>query len=354
MARGAGVGHAVGLAGITDGDVIRQGSIDLGQGPYVARAFLRYTIPLTDASDTVSRAMDQLPGVEPVRRLEIDLGKLAATDAFDQNRYANTTRAQFCNWALINNTAWDFAADTRGYSYGIVVSWVHPRWGVALGSFFMPTFANGNVFDGDIRHARGDNAQLTIQPDARGTTIRLLAYVNHARMGDYAEALARAQASGQTPDIAADDRPGRVKYGVGLNLERPLADRGETGVFLRAGWNDGHTEDFAYTEADRHLSAGLQLAGARWGRARDRLGVAYVRHGLSAGHRAYLATGGKGFLLGDGRLDYAGEAILETYYRMQVGPYAQVSPDLQFIANPGYNRDRGPATVLTLRLGLRY
>jgi high affinity Mn2+ porin len=354
LALGAGVGNAVGLAGITDGDVIRQGSVDLGKRPYVARAFLRYTVPLTDATDTTSRGMDQLPGPEPLSRLEVDVGKVAASDAFDQNRYANTTRAQFCNWGLFNNTAWDFAADTRGYTYGVLVNWVHPRWSLALGSFLMPTLANGNILDGDIRRARGDNVQLTLQPDAHGTTLRLLIYENHARMGDYADALARAQRSGQPPDIAADDQPGRVKYGLGVSVERPLADSGETGVFVRAGWNDGHTEDFAFTEVDRHVSAGLQVAGTGWGRARDRFGVAGVRHGLSSEHRAYLAAGGKGFLLGDGSLDYAGEIIFETYYRVHVGPYAQISPDLQVIANPGYNRDRGPATVLTFRLNLRY
>jgi high affinity Mn2+ porin len=352
MARGAGIGNAVGLNGITDGDVIRQGSVDLGQGPYVARAFLRYTLRFTSSSDTVGRGMDQLPGAVPTGHLELAVGKLAASDVFDLNRYANTTRGQFCNWGLFNNTAWDYAADTRGYTWGVAVNWSHPRWSLAVGSFLMPSFANGNIFDRDYPRARGDNMQLTLQPDARGTVIRLLAYANHARMGDYAEALARAQASGQTPNIVADDRPGRAKYGVGANIERPLGDSGETGVFVRAGWNDGHAEDFAFTEADRHLSAGLQLAGTRWGRAHDRLGIAAVRHGLSAEHRAYLAAGGKGFLLGDGRLDYGGETIFETYYGMQLNPHATVSPDVQFIVHPGCNRARGPATVLTLRLNL--
>ena len=353
MARGAGVGHAVGLAGITNGDVIRQGSVDLGQGPYIARAFLRYALPLGRGSDTASRAMDQLPGTVPASRLEIDVGKLAATDFFDQNRYANSARWQFSNWALFNNTAWDFAADTRGYTYGVAVSWVHPRWTLALGSFAMPRFANGNVFDGNVARARGDNVQLTWQP-AHGPTIRILAYENHARMGDYAAALAQAQATGGAPDIVADDRPGRAKYGGALNLEQPLADSGETGAFLRMGWNDGHTEDFAFTEVDRHLSAGLQLTGARWRRAVDRFGIAGVLHGLSDGHRAYLAAGGKGFLLGDGRLNYGSEEILEAYYRAQIGPFAELGPDLQLIAHPGYNRDRGPASVITLRLNLRY
>jgi high affinity Mn2+ porin len=353
MARGAGVGHAMGLGGITNGDVIRQGSANLGQGPYVARVFIRWVVPFGPARDTLTRGIDQLPGSEPSARLEVKVGKLAASDDFDQNRYANSTRTQFTNWGLFQNTAWDFAADTRGYTWGAMVAWVQPGWSVHLGSFAMPTMANGNAFDGFPR-ARGDNIELTVHPGSSGTAVRLLAYQNHARMGSYAEALARAAATGGVPDIAADDRPGRTKIGLGLNIEQPFADGQETGVFARAGWSDGKNEDFAFTEVDRHLSVGLLLVGAHWRRATDRLAVAYVRHGLSPDHRAYLAAGGAGFLLGDGRLQYGAEGILEAYYRAQFGPYVEVSPDLQWIRNPGYNRDRGPATVVSLRLHLAY
>jgi high affinity Mn2+ porin len=354
MARGYAVGNAVGLAGITNGDVIRQGSIDLGQGPYVARAFLRYNMPLSRELDTAARAMDQLPRLEPAAQFEVKLGKLAATDDFDQNRYANSTRTQFTNWALFNNSAWDYAADTRGYSFGLLLAWIEPRWALRVGSYYMPTFANGNVFDTDIRHARGDNVELTVQPTSIGTVFRLLAYVNHGRMGSYGEALARAQASGAPLNVSADDHPGRIKYGLGLNVEQPLADGGETGAFLRLGWNDGRTEDFVFTEVDRHFSAGAQLAGSHWGRSADRLGLALVLHGLSPLHEAYLARGGTGFLLGDGALNYGFEEILETYYRFQLGHYVELGPGFQAIEHPGYNRDRGPAVLGALRLNVRY
>ena len=353
MAQGAGIGNATGLGGITNGDVIRQGTANLSRGPYLARIMLRYVVPLGTTGDTMARSIDQLPGVEPRARLEVKVGKLAASDDFDQNRYANATRTQFINWGLFNNTAWDFAADTRGYTWGTVVACVEPRWVLRVGTFAMPTMANGNQFDGFPR-ARGDNVELTIRPGSRGTVIRALVYQNHARMGDYAEALARAAATNSAPDIVTDDRPGRTKQGAGLNLEQPLADDGETGLFARAGWNDARTEDFVFTEVDRALSGGLQLAGAHWHRAADRVGLAYVLHGLSSDHRAYLAAGGQGFLLGDGRLRYGEEGIFEGYYRAQVGPYVELGPDLQWIHNPGYNRDRGPATVASLRLNVRY
>lgn len=360
MARGAGVSHAVGLGGITNGDVIRQGTVDLGNGPYVARAFLRYLFPLSEETAPVERGADHLPGMEAVRRVEVKVGKLAASDDFDQNRYANSTRSQFLDWGLFNNSAWDFAADTRGYTNGLLVAWVEPRFALRFGSFQMPTQANGNVFDSDLRRARGDNLELTLSPAGSpagspgglGTIVRLLAYRNLARMGIYREALARAAATGTIPSIVADDRPGRVKYGFGLNLEQPLAQEGETGAFLRLGWDDGKTESFAFTEVDRHASAGLQLAGNAWGRAADRLAFAVLVHGLSPEHRDYLAAGGTGFLLGDGRLRYGEETIGEAYYRVQIGKWLQVSPDFQYVQNPGYNRDRGPARVWTLRVNL--
>jgi carbohydrate-selective porin OprB len=145
-----------------------------------------------------------------------------------------------------------------------------------------------------------------------------------------------------------------VKYGFGLNIEQPLADSGATGVFARLGWSDGANESFVFTEVDRHLSLGTQVAGARWRRHDDRLGLGFFAHGLSDLHRAYLASGGLGFLLGDGRLNYGCECGMETYYRVQFGRWVQFSPDVQYIWNPGYNRDRGPATIVGFRLNARY
>lgn len=368
MARGKGIGRSVGLAGITNGDAIRQGSGNIGSGPYVARAFLRYTRGLGAGTrksapmsgrvtpmDTLDRGPDQLWDVVPGRRIEIVAGKLAVSDMFDQNRYANSPRRQFMNWGLFQNTAWDFAADTRGFSNGLAVSVANPRWLIRAGSFQMPTAANGNSFDPALDHARGDNVELTLTPPgAFAPMVRFLAYVNQARMGDYAAAIAVARATRTRPGIVANDRPGRHKYGFGFNAEQPIADSGDTGAFLRLGWNDGHTESFAFTEADRHMSAGVQLAGRRWHRDDDRLGSAVVAHGLSANHRAYLEDGGSGFLLGDGALRYGPEIISETYYRLTLARIIEVTPDLQRIWRPGYNRDRGPVTVASLRLNVRY
>ncbi|HVT60139.1 MAG TPA: carbohydrate porin [Thermoanaerobaculia bacterium] len=354
MARGHGVSNAEGLAGITNGDVIRQGSVDLGQSPYVARAYFRYSLPLSNESEAVERGQDHVASREATSRLEMKAGKFALTDDFDVNRYANATRTQFMNWSLFNNTSWDYAADTRGFTNGILIAWVHPGWALRFASMQMPTVANGNVFDHHVDQARGDNVELTWGPAPAGTVVRLLAFENHGRMGSYREAIAIAALRRTVPDIAADDRPGRTKVGFGINLEQPLAAGGETGLFARAGWNDGKNEDFVFTEVDRSLSLGGQVSGRAWRRGGDRLGIAATVHGLSRDHRAYLAAGGLGFLLGDGRLSYGYEEIAEVYYCAQIGPYVQIGPDFQYVRNAGYNRDRGPARVLSVRLNLHY
>lgn len=356
MARGGGIGGTVGLAGLTDGDVIRQGAANLGQGPYLARAYARYLIPLSAARDTAGRGQDRVAGPEPTTRIEIKAGKWALNDDFDLNAYAGSTRSEFMDWALWDNAAWDYAANTRGYTNGVLIGYVSPKWALKVAAAQMPIIANGNTLDNDLTLAYGLNAELTVRPDSSGTTLRFLAYDNRGRMGVYRDAIDIGKERDTTPNIVADDMQGRVKYGFGFNLEQPLADSGNTGVFLRLGWNDGKTEDFVFTEADRHLSSGLQLAGDAWHRPDDRLGIAAAIDGLSKDHEDYLAAGGIGFLLGDGKLRYGTENIIEVYYRLQVPHVAwmQISPAIQHIQNPGYNEDRGPVYVYTFRLNLHY
>jgi high affinity Mn2+ porin len=229
---------------------------------------------------------------------------------------------------------------------------VHAAWSLRAAVMQMPLRANGNVFDSSQRDAQGANLEFEWHIPAAETVVRALAYDNEARMGLYSEAIARA--GNGVPDIAADDKPGRHKYGWGLNLEQPIADGGETGAFARIGWSDGAAESFVFTESDRLVSGGFQLSGVHWGRGDDRAGIATAIDGIVKAHQDYLARGGNGFLLGDGALTYGAEQVVEGFYRIQLGKYTQLSPDVQYIRNPGYNRDRGPATVVSMRLNVRY
>ena len=357
---GAGVSGATGLGGLTNGDVVREGVAGLKKTFYIARAFVRFTYPLGTSVTHVERAQDQIAGYEASTRLEFKAGRMAVNDDFDHNRYAGATRTQFMNWSLWDNTAWDYAANTRGYTDGFVLGYVSPAWMLKYGLYRMPLYANGQTLE-TLNRAQGQNLELTLSPFVNGAVLRLLTFRNTARMGDYREALSLAAATDAVPNVAADGRDGRHKYGFGVNGELPLADAGETGLFMRLGWNDGATESFVFTEVDRLASTGAQLSGIHWARPNDRLGVGLVLEGLSAAHHDYLAAGGYGFLLGDGRLNYGHEQILEAYYRLQlfdgIGKLPlrlQLSPDFQFIRNPGFNQDRGPVRFYAMRLHLEY
>jgi high affinity Mn2+ porin len=338
-AAGGGISQAFGLAGFSNLDVVRNPT--LGAAPYVARGLVRYTIPLSAETEASTRGPLNLLTALPVRRLSVTLGKLGIPDYFDLNTAGSDSHLQFMNWTVDNNGAYDYAADTRGYTIGAVTEYRDRRWAVRWGEALMPKVANGIDYDWDVSHAHGDNLELELH--GHEGILRLLGYVNHANMGSYREAIDAFLAGRDTVlDVAAHRRPGRTKAGVGVNAEQNVG-RGVT-VFGRAGLNNGHIESFAYTEVDRSLELGVAWT--------TRLGIAFVSNRLAPDHREYLARGGLGFLLGDGALRYGPERILEAYYTCNVGLGLSLAADLQHIGHPGYNRDRGPATVFTLRAHL--
>jgi len=350
MVRGHGISDALGLAGFTNGEVIR--NPDIGMNPYLARLFLRATLALGEDTESFETDQLQIAGEFPRQRLSLIFGILATNDLFDTNRYANNARTQFLNWALITNVAFDFAADTRGYSRGIALEWATPYLELRAGVFQMPTVANGLDLASDLVNNQGEQIEADIPYvllPGRPLVFRALFYGNHAHMGNYRAAIALGRQTGQTPDITQTATTGAVKYGFAINFEQPLTDDGETGLFGRAGWNNGATESFAFTEADRTVSIGAQIAGAPWYRPDDRIGIAFVANGLSDAHADYLAAGGLGFILGDGRLNRGAEIITEAYYSLRLLSWFAVSVDYQFIKNPGYNQDRGPVSVVSLR-----
>jgi len=349
-AGGRGLSDALGLAGFTNLDVVRNPT--LGSAPYIARAMVHTTIPLSsDMVDTRPNAF-ALAAHVPARRIEIRAGKLSMADFFDVNAVGSDSHLQFTNWTVDNNGAYDYAADTRGYTYAAVVEYDTPRWSLRFGEALMPTVANGIEMDWNVSRARAENLELELRP-VSGLAVRLLGYANHANMGSYDEAI-QGFLSGRDalPDVVAHRAQGRVKTGVGLNAEYafPTFVR----VFARTGWNEGHNESFAYTEVNNSAQVGGDLSGGPWSRSQDRLGVALVSNGLSQPHREYLALGGQGFLLGDGALRYGREDIVETYYTAHLWRGLSASGGLQYIDHPGYNRDRGPVLVEMLRLHVEF
>ncbi len=346
LAAGGGLSTALGLAGFTNLDVVRNPT--LGSNPYVARAQVHAVIPLAGEWLPAERtALSTLPAL-PEHRLDIRAGKLSTVESFDLNAPASDSHFQFMNWTVCNNGAYDYAADTRGYTFGVIVAYVGPSFELRLGELLMPTVANGIDYDTDVAHARGENLEATVRWGSGAA--RLLGYWNHARMGSYAEAIDAFRAGTDArPDIEAHREEGRTKAGVGVSVEQAFAP---FRAFLRAGWNDGKNESFAYTEVDDTLELGGDVNGEPWGRPDDRVGLALVSNGLSADHREYLRLGGRGFLLGDGGLDYGRETLGEAYYNAHVAAGLFAGADVQVIVNPGYNRDRGPVVVLAARAHL--
>ena len=349
-AGGAGLSSALGIAGFTNVDVVRNPT--LGEAPYVSRVMLHYTIPLSKEMADATRNPLSLASKVPTQRLELRLGKLSTVDFFDLNSVGSDSHLQFMNWATVNNGAYDYAADTRGYTYGLLAEFYAGKWGARFGEMLMPTVANGITLDWNIARARGENFELEYHPELlakRATVVRALSFVNHANMGNYREAI-DGYLSGKdaVPDVTLYRRQGRVKYGFGLNAEQELTNLWR--LFGRLGWNDGANESFAYTEIDRTAEAGSDFRGTPWHRAQDKVGAAFVADGLSGVHRRYLALGGLGFILGDGGLNYGIEKIFETYYTAHVYRGISVALDYQNVTNPGYNQDRGPASVFSVRV----
>ena len=353
-AAGGGLSQALGVAGFTNLDVVRNPT--LGKAPYLARAELHQVIPLSDEMVAVDRGPMRTFKTLPKRRLEIRAGKLSTVDSFDLNGSGTDSQLQFMNWAIDNNGAFDYAADTRGYTLGAIVEYQDVDWAVRYGALLMPTVANGIDYDFGIAHAREDVVEGEYRTNIAGHrgAVRALAFLNQAKMGNYAESNLNyvSGEGGPRPDITDSRAVGRKKYGVGLNVEQEIVD--ELHVFARLGWNDGKNESFAYTEIDNTVLLGFDLRGGRWCRPDDKLGVAFVSNGLSKDHRDYLGYGGLGFILGDGSLRYGREMIGEAYYTAHAWKGFFPSLDLQVIANPGYNADRGPVAVGSVRLHFEF
>jgi len=352
---GRGLSEALGLAGFTNLDVVR--NPNLGSTPYIARVQLHQTIGLTDTLTESSRTPFSLATRVPVRRIEFHVGKMSLPDYLDINSVGSDSHLQFLNWTVDNNGAWDYAADTRGYTYAAIVEYDDKDWSARYGIALMPTVANGIDLDWNLRRASGQNMEFELRkplfgrllnPD-RKTVVRVLSFVNHAHMGLYRDAVnAYLNGTTPTPNIVSVGKYSEVKYGFGLNAEQELTE--SLNVYTRFGWNEGQHESFAYTEVDQTVAFGGAYSGKAWSRPNDKLGLTFVSNAIKKDHQNYLRYGGLGFLLGDGNLNYAREDIIESYYNLHAWRGVYYAFDLQFIDHPGYNKDRGPTLVESVRM----
>lgn len=350
-AAGLGLSSVLGIGGFTNQDAVRDAS--LTGTPYLARAMIHQVIALSHGKSEAARGPFSTFTELPNRRLEIRAGKFAITDFFDINSIGSDSHLQFMNWAINQNGAYDFTADSRGYTWGVLAEYQSPSWGLRFAEALMPGPQNGGPLVWNLHKANTSNAEFELHRGLlrRPGIVRLLGWVNHANMGIYQYAIDQYLA-GKTPVPEIADHPLQVttKYGFGVNAEQSLTPN--ITAYGRFGWNNGKTESWSFTEIDQTFSGGVGLLGPLWKRNNDRAGVAFASNGISSVHARYLALGGLGFILGDGSLKYVRENLMETYYTAHVWRGLYVGPDAQYIVNPGYNQARGPVFVGSFRIHL--
>ena len=353
LLQGTGLAQTNGAGGFPNGEAQRN-------FPYprysTSRLFLRQTIGQGGEREKVESDYLQLAGERDVSRVTIQAGRYAVQDIFDNNTYATDPRFDFLNWSIWAAGAFDYAADSVGYTWGLAIEVNRPSWAVRLGYFLEPALTDTNSFDMNL-FTRGSyvaEMELRYRPYDRPGAVRLGAWFNRAFAGSYNDAVALAAIN---PGLTANDtipltRQGRTKYGFYLNLEQEISD--SVGAFARFSWNDGRSEIMSFTDIDTSLSAGLSIKGTPWGRPNDTIGIAGALNSISGDHANYLAAGGLGILVGDGALTYGSEGIIETYYSLQLAKGIFVTADYQFLSNPAYNAVRGPAHIFSGRLLARF
>lgn len=354
-----------GLGGtIQNFELQKQGSVV--PTPYLSRVYLRQTIRLGGAVTERGADAMQLGAHVDARRVVITVGNFSVLDLFDRNAYAGDLRRQFFNMAFLTHSAFDFAADARGYTWGAVVELYFDRWAVRVGHAIVPVNPNQLALDFRFWEHFGEQLELEHSHSIGGLpgAVRVLAYRNQEVMGRFDDALAALAANpahnaasctafsygspnATAPDLCWARRP-NVKTGVGINLEQSLGHG--LGVFARAMYSDGGSEVYSYTSADRSFSVGALARGALWHRPFDYAGIGFGAGFISASHAEYLRRGGVDGFVGDGNLTAAVESAFETFYGVHLASSIWLSGDYQFIANPGFNAARGPVHVLGARL----
>lgn len=349
LAGGRGLSLTLGVAAFPSGEVYRVGNPD--PTVIVGRAFLRQVIGLGGGPIHVEPGPNHLGGTRDRDALTLTVGKVATTDFVDSNPLSNDPHTGFMSWGLWASAAYDYPADTRGYTYGLAADLSIDWWSIRAGIFLEPKVANGMDLEWDLSEARGLAAEFEARYALGGRpgAVRVLVFLNTAHMGSYEEAL---RISPVGPDVTATRVNGRTKAGFTASANQDLG--GGLGAFLRLSYNDGDNESWAFTEIDRSIAGGVVQSGSRWWRPDDEAGVALVVSGLSDAHRRYLAAGGYGFIIGDGALSYAPEILAELYYRFALTREVSLGVNYQPIVHPAHNSDRGPVHVFTGRMHVEF
>ena len=348
-----------GLGGPTNGEATR--ALGAQAHFYSARAFLRQTINQDGDKVELANDANQISQIVSSNRFVITAGQFSTLDIFDDSKYAKDPRVQFMNWGNMTYLSYDYAADARGYSWGLAGEWYRDNWVFRASRMLTPKDPNGRDLNWQIFNSYGDQIEVERQHsigDLPGK-VSVLAYRNRmvmARFTDATNYLIANNAQG-TQAILNVRNTSQVKTGIGLNAEQALTK--DMGIYMRAFTSDGHTETMAFAEADSSLSVGMGVNGESWGRAKDTIGVSAMLNGISSNRRAYLQAGGISNFIGDTPYPYAGpsqtitykpEQISEIYYNALVVKNVLLGLNYQHVINPAYNAARGPVNVASFRV----
>ncbi|MGA7323191.1 MAG: carbohydrate porin [Rhodomicrobium sp.] len=350
--QGFGLGNTHGASGFPSAEAYKLGQAE----PYarVQRYFIRQTIDLGGETQKVDDDQNQFASTTTSDRIVLTIGKFAVVDIFDTNKYANNAKTDFLNWAAINAATFDYAGDAWGFTYGVAAEWYQGRWTLRAGIFDLsqtpaggisplaygldPTFSQFQLV-GEIE----ERHDLWGEPGK----VKITGFLSRGRAGEFANAIALAEATGQPADTNAVRRY-TSRPGVSLNLEQQVTDT--VGVFARAGWVDGNVEPWDFTDTDRTVAAGVSISGKIWDRPDDKVGIVGIIDDI-ASVAEFFNLGGLGILVGDGQLPHPGpEKIFEAYYSYALTSSTKLSADYQFIGNPAFNTDRGPVNVFSGRI----
>jgi high affinity Mn2+ porin len=355
MAGGEGLSSTLGIAGFPNGETFRIGEPQ--PVVYVARIFLKQQINFDNEHlDTLADDVNQINEIVSQKRLTISAGKFGIADFFDQNSVSHDPRSDFMNWSLMNNGSYDYAANTRGYTGGLVLEYFTPGWVIRAGTALMPVEANGPTLN--FNWAKSNSETVEIQKDYQFHALpgiaRLLFYYNTSKAPSYQTVINEDENGTDTSlNVVTGTQYGGIKYGMGLSVQQAVTSRLDG--LLRVGWNDGKTATWAFTEIDNTASIGFRYFGIGKGRTADNIGLAFVSNGISSVHQKFLSIGGYGFIIGDGKLPhYKRENIIELFYKVKLFEHLYATLDYQFVANPAYNHDRGPVSLLAARVHISF
>ena len=347
--QGFGLSNTVGVAGFPSGEAYKIGKTN----PYLRlqRLFLRQTYSLGGDQNDVDPDQNLFGGKQTADRIVVTVGKFGVTDIFDGSVSAHDPRHDFLNWSVIDTGSFDYAADAWGYTGGATVEVYKGPYAARFGLFDLSNVPNSPHLDSFHQVQGIVELEDRFKLHGRDGAVRLTSFVTRARMASFNETV-MATPAGQVPDVAMD-RKYRSRAGVAMSGDQALTDT--LSAFVRGGASDGHFETYEFTDIDSTFAGGLSLSGKAWHRDDDTIGLALVRNDISKEHAAYLAAGGLGPLTGDGQLPHKlPEHIVEAYYSLAVTKHYYATADYQYVHNPAYNPDRGPVSIIGIRLHVQY